>query len=99
MSSLIIALNRSVRACRRTNQSYRMSSLKGRVCATDGYVPVPVEKQNEYLEELNGWKLVEESGVPRLRVDMDVENFVNATTLVQRIAVEAEMQCHHPGLF
>ena len=60
-----------------------------------GTSPLPVAAATVLLQDLSGWELVEGT---RLRKTVTCKNFLDAVSLIQRIAPIAEADDHHPDL-
>ena len=71
--------------------------LTQRKCAPceGGISPLPLSAANTLLKDLRGWELVDGK---RLRKQIACKNFLDAVTLLQRIAPLAEAEDHHPDL-
>jgi 4a-hydroxytetrahydrobiopterin dehydratase len=50
---------------------------------------------NEYLEELNGWEVVDEH---HLRKRFEFKNFLESQTFVTAVGTLAEAEGHHPDI-
>lgn len=59
---------------------------------------VPEADWRPLLEELVGWEIVREDGVPMLKRRFAVKDFVAALALATRVGELAESEDHHPRL-
>ncbi len=60
-----------------------------------GAEPLPLSAAEQLLRDVKGWELI---GSTRLRKVVTCKNFLDAVSLVQRIAPIAEAEDHHPDL-
>lgn len=60
-----------------------------------GTDPLPASAAQRLLQDLKGWVLVEEKLIRKL---VTCKNFLDAVSLIQRIAPIAEAEDHHPDL-
>jgi 4a-hydroxytetrahydrobiopterin dehydratase len=74
-----------------------MNDLASRDCAPcrGGVPPMGRQEIENLIKELNGWEVVEHH---HLRKIFEFENFRDALALVNRVAVIAEAQGHHPDI-
>jgi len=59
---------------------------------------VTEEESQALLQELAGWHIVQEAGIPRLEKTFPFSNFVDAMAFAQQITDLAEAENHHPLL-
>ncbi|WP_302119673.1 4a-hydroxytetrahydrobiopterin dehydratase [Allorhodopirellula heiligendammensis] len=80
-----------------TPEKLRASLIRARCAACEGGVdPLPMETAREYLVALSSWQLDESSG--SISRQIQGGSFVQVIDIVNRIAVLAEDQQHHPDL-
>lgn len=60
-----------------------------------GTSPLPLSAAKILLEELRGWELVEGKAI---RKTVTCNNFLEAVSLIQRLAPIAEAEDHHPDV-
>jgi len=61
--------------------------------------PLATEAEiEEYMRQLPEWKIVEIDGIKRLTRTYDFNNFMEAMSFSNKIAVIAEEQNHHPSI-
>lgn len=74
-----------------------MSSLASRRCVPcrGGVPPMRGDEIKEFLDELNGWEVIEEH---HLRKDFKFGDFREALGFVDRIGEIAESEGHHPDI-
>lgn len=73
------------------------SPLTQRKCqpCEKGTDPLPLSAAQTLLQDLNGWELIE--GI-RLQKTVKCKDFLDAVSMIQRIAPIAEAEDHHPDL-
>ena len=71
-----------------------LAQRKCRPCE-GGVEPLPVSAAQALLADLKGWELVEGKAI---RKTVKCNNFLDAVSLIQRIAPIAEAEDHHPDL-
>ncbi len=71
--------------------------LSARTCrpCESGVEPLPLSAAQRLLEDLCGWELVDGK---QLRKTITCQSFLEAVSLIQRIAPIAEAEDHHPDL-
>ena len=52
----------------------------------------------QLIEQIPGWKSVEQDGVPRLERTYKFKNFIEALAFTNQVGEIAEQQDHHPAL-
>lgn len=74
-----------------------MRDLANRQCVPcrGGVPPMRGAEINEYLDELNGWEVIEEH---HLTKHYEFKNFVEAQSFIIRVGTLAEEQGHHPDV-
>ncbi|MBD0372187.1 MAG: 4a-hydroxytetrahydrobiopterin dehydratase [Pyrinomonadaceae bacterium] len=74
-----------------------MSSLASRQCVPcrGGMPPMRGDEIKEFLNELNGWEVVEEH---HLKKDFKFTDFREALSFVNRVGELAEAEGHHPDI-
>ncbi len=73
------------------------TSLAGRKCkpCEGGVKPLPVGAAQALLRDVLGWKLVDGKAI---RKTVKCKDFLDAVSLIQKIAPIAEAEDHHPDL-
>ena len=73
------------------------SPLTQRKCqpCEKGTAPLPLSAAQTLLQDLSGWELIEGT---RLRKAVKCKDFLDAVSVIQRIAPIAEAEDHHPDL-
>ena len=74
-----------------------MQDLASRQCVPcrGGIPPMRGAEIKEYLDELNGWEVIEEH---HLTKHYQFKNFVEAQTFITRVGTLSEEQGHHPDI-
>jgi len=74
--------------------------LKGMKCEAcqAGAPPISNEDALEFKKQIPDWKIIEESGVPRLQRVFSFDDFMTALDFTQRAGQLAEEHGHHPAL-
>ena len=74
-----------------------MQDLASRQCVPcrGGVPPMRGAEIKEYLDELNGWEVIEEH---HLTKHYQFKNFVEAQTFITRVGMLSEEQGHHPDI-
>ena len=74
-----------------------MQDLASRTCVPcrGGIPPLRGVEIKEYLDELNGWEVIEEH---HLTKHYQFKNFVDAQTFITRVGTLSEEQGHHPDI-
>ncbi|MBI4354644.1 MAG: 4a-hydroxytetrahydrobiopterin dehydratase [Candidatus Omnitrophica bacterium] len=74
-----------------------MESLANRKCkpCEGGTEPLPASAASALLGELQGWELIEGRAIRKI---VKCKDFLEAVSLMQRIAPIAEAEDHHPDL-
>ncbi len=75
-------------------------------CEGKGIKPFTKEEANDYLSEIQDWKLVENnhpegkstSYGARISKEFKFQDFIGAINFVERVADVAEMEGHHPDI-
>jgi 4a-hydroxytetrahydrobiopterin dehydratase len=77
-----------------------MVDLAGKNCeACRVGAPLATQAETvEYLQQLPEWEIVEVEGIKRLTRTYEFNNFMEAITFSNRIAVVAEEENHHPAI-
>lgn len=77
-----------------------MEDLTDQTCepCEGGVEPMSSDEAEEYLENLNGWTLLDEVSPPRIRRIYELADFVTAVDFVNELADIAEEQGHHPTI-
>jgi len=63
-----------------------------------GMSPLQDQAIEEYLAQVEGWKVLEEQGVPRLQRTYHFDDFAQALDFTNQVGVIAEEVNHHPVL-
>ena len=74
--------------------SQPLASRKCKPCE-GGTEPLPLSAVHQLLEDIQGWELVEGT---LLRKTVKCKDFLDAISLIQKIAPIAEAEDHHPDL-
>ncbi len=74
-----------------------MSELARKTCMPchGGIPPLEEDEASRYLEQVSGWKIVENH---HLRKEIEFPDFIQALAAANRIGALAEEQGHHPDL-
>lgn len=74
-----------------------MEDLASRECVPckGGIPPMKGDEIKRFLNELNGWEVVQEHHLRKL---YEFENFLAAQEFVQKVGTVAEQQGHHPDI-
>ena len=77
-----------------------MNALNIQVCeAYQANAPrLTPEEINEFLKQVQGWKIIEADGEKRLERKFKFDDFANAIAFTDRVGVLAEKFNHHPTL-
>ncbi|MGH1486273.1 MAG: 4a-hydroxytetrahydrobiopterin dehydratase [Cellvibrionaceae bacterium] len=77
-----------------------MTTLANQTCeACRADAPrVSAQEQNELLDTLDGWQVVDKKEVSQLLKTYDFDNFVDALSFTNRVGELAEEAGHHPAL-
>ena len=59
---------------------------------------VPDKEISQFLSQLPGWKLLDESGIKRIQRVYTLENFIQALAFTNKVGELAEAEGHHPTL-
>lgn len=74
-----------------------LASEKCEVCGPDS-PRVEGDELQQLLQELPGWAVVDDAGLPQLVKKYEFENFLGAVGLHNQVAELAEEENHHPEL-
>ena len=77
-----------------------MSQLTQKVCeACRVGAPLATEEEtNEFMQQLPNWEIVEIDAVKQLKRIFIFNDFVDAMTFSQKVAMLAEEESHHPAI-
>jgi 4a-hydroxytetrahydrobiopterin dehydratase len=60
--------------------------------------PLSETETAQFIEQIPGWQIVEQDGVPRLERTYSFKNFIEALAFTNQVGEIAEQQDHHPAL-
>ena len=64
-----------------------------------GTEPALTDQQlGEFLDQLKGWQIISEEGVPRLEKRFSFSSYAHAAAFTNAVAELAEEQDHHPSI-
>ena len=63
-----------------------------------GAPTVPDKEISQFLSQLPGWKLVEESNIKRIQRVFTFNDFIQALAFTNKVGELAESEGHHPAL-
>lgn len=63
-----------------------------------GAPSLPEKEISQFLSQLPGWKLLDESGIKRIQRLYTLENFIQALAFTNKVGELAEAEGHHPTL-
>ena len=63
-----------------------------------GVPPATKEQAEEFLKKLDGWDMIDESDIPKIKRDFKFKNFKEAMEFVNKVADLAEEEQHHPDI-
>jgi 4a-hydroxytetrahydrobiopterin dehydratase len=77
-----------------------MTHLAGKTCEACriGAPLVTQAEINEFMPQLQGWKIVEIEGIKRLQKAFKFNNFADALAFTDKIGALCEQENHHPSI-
>ncbi len=64
-----------------------------------GIPPMPLEKINRYLKQIEDWSLEEQFGIYQITKEYKFKNFKEAINFINKVADIAEAEGHHPDIY
>lgn len=74
-----------------------LNELRCEACTPEA-MPVGYDEQQELLQQLKDWQVVEREGIPQLEKQFKFKNFLSAWAFANKIAELAEEEFHHPAI-
>jgi 4a-hydroxytetrahydrobiopterin dehydratase len=76
-----------------------MSDLLNKKCVTceGGIPPLTEERENYYMNQVEGWNLIRE-GIHRIQKEFYFDDFEKSIKFVNKVAEIAEQEGHHPDI-
>ena len=74
-----------------------LKESKCEACRMDAPKVTDIEKQ-DFLKELTGWRIINNSGVDHLFKAFTFRSYKDASSFAQKVAELAELEDHHPKI-
>jgi 4a-hydroxytetrahydrobiopterin dehydratase len=75
----------------------KLNQMKCTVCQA-GDNPLNSQEISAYLENVSGWDLAEENGVPRIEKTYSFKDYLSALKFTNHVAELSEREGHHPSI-
>ena len=75
----------------------KLNQMKCTFCQA-GDIPLKSQEISAYLENISGWDLAEENGVPRIEKTFAFKDYLSALEFTNQVADLSEREGHHPSI-
>ncbi|HAS63916.1 MAG TPA: 4a-hydroxytetrahydrobiopterin dehydratase [Vibrio sp.] len=74
-----------------------LNELRCEACSPEA-TPLTYDEQQELLEAIEEWQIIEREGIAQLEKQFKFSNFLSAWSFANKVAELAEEEFHHPAI-